>query len=55
MPLGLTSLVLNRTFRNFVSMLATSMVSFVESVQYIFRDTQSIVRPSGVPTSESVA
>lgn len=44
----------NRTFLIFVAMFATSIVNFLESVQNIFLEDQSMARPSGYFTSEDV-
>lgn len=49
MPLGLTKLLSNSTRLRFPSKLATSTVSLVESVQYMFREIQSTANPSGDP------
>ena len=43
--------VLKRTRRTLESKLATSTVSLIESVQYMFLDAQSIAMPSGDPMS----
>lgn len=48
MPLGLEMFCTeNKTFLTFVSKLATSIVSFLESVQNMFLADQSIAKPSG--------
>ena len=43
--------MLKRTRRTLESKLATSTVSLIESVQYMFLDAQSIAMPSGDPMS----
>lgn len=53
MPLGLKiSSLAKRTFLNFVSRLATSIVNFLESVQKMLRADQSTDRPSAALTPE---
>lgn len=55
MPLGLKiPSFAKRTFLNFVSRLATSIVNFLESVQKMLRADQSTDKPSGAFTPERI-